>query len=457
MVRPHVTDGFERSAEMSIRGEQPASARCMDTPAERNKTYLNSATRATSKIPELADVQPRPVRRAAVIGMGTMGSGIAQALIGAGVAVVAVDSDHSALQRGHARIERSLAKRVEQGRLPSQRVGEILGLLRTTSNWDEIAAADAVIESVFEDIETKQPILRRAEQICSDATIVATNTSTISLDRLSEGMARPHHLVGMHFFNPAQRMPLVEIIRRESTPSEVIATVVNLVGQLRKTPVVVRNREGFLVNRVFIPYLQEAFSLLEEGAAAAAIDAAAVRFGFPMGPLVLIDMAGLDILVHAQRVLDHALPHHGPLSSVATRLVEDGHLGQKTGAGVYRYEPGDHTPYDHPVTARIVAEVQRHNGRKPREIGHVEITERLVLRMVNEAFYVVREGVARCEADVDVAMVLGTGFPDYRGGILKYAEDIGLDDVSARLEELNRQCGERFLPCRPKRSTKGTS
>ena len=440
--------GIEQSAQAGMVCEQQAFAQCMDTLAVRNKIYLFFATSRTSKIPELADAQPMHVRRAAVIGMGTMGTGIAQTLIQAGVPVVALDQNESAVQRGRARIESSLSKRVKQGKLPPQRAVEILQLLRVTSSWDDIKDADVVIESVFEDIETKKTALRRAEEMCSDDVIVATNTSTISLDRLVEGMKCPHHLVGMHFFNPAQRMPLVEIIRRESTPPEVLATVTKLAKRLRKTPVVVKNREGFLVNRVFVPYLQEAFYLLQEGASASAIDAAAVQFGFPMGPLVLIDMAGLDILVHAQRILDHALPHHGPLSSVATRLVEDGHLGQKTGSGVYRYESGDHTPLDNEVTAQIVADVQDQNGCEPREIGHSEITERLVLRMANEAFCIMREGVARCESDVDVAMVLGTGFPDFRGGILKYVEDIGLDHVLARLEDLSEQFGERFSPKR---------
>ena len=436
--------GIEQSAQAGMVCEQQAFAQCMDTLAVRNKIYLFFATSRTSKIPELADAQPMHVRRAAVIGMGTMGTGIAQTLIQAGVPVVALDQNESAVQRGRARIESSLSKRVKQGKLPPQRAVETLQLLRITSSWDDIKDADVVIESVFEDIETKKTALRRAEEMCSDDVIVATNTSTISLDRLVEGMKCPHHLVGMHFFNPAQRMPLVEIIRRESTPPEVLATVTKLAKRLRKTPVVVKNREGFLVNRVFVPYLQEAFYLLQEGASARAIDAAAVQFGFPMGPLVLIDMAGLDILVHAQRILDHALPHHGPLSSVATRLVEDGHLGQKTGSGVYRYESGDHTPLDNEVTAQIVADVQDQNGCEPREIGHSEITERLVLRMANEAFCIMREGIARCESDVDVAMVLGTGFPDFRGGILKYVEDIGLDHVLARLEDLSEQFGERF-------------
>jgi 3-hydroxyacyl-CoA dehydrogenase len=250
-------------------------------------------------------------------------------------------------------------------------------------------------------------------------------------------------------------MPLVEIIWRDGVSPEVLATALGLAKRLRKTPVVVANREGFLVNRIFIPYLQEAFFLLEDGAEAQAIDQAAVDFGFPMGPFVLIDMAGLDILVDAQRVLQDAFPHHGKLSAIAVRLVESGSLGQKTGAGVYRYDPGDVKPHPSPVTGRIVDEVRRSTGRPPQAVPPEEITERLVLRMVNEAFYAVQEGIVQRDSDVDVAMVLGTGFPDFRGGVMKYASDLGLDLVLNRLQELNRRCGERFAPCRLLLETKG--
>jgi 3-hydroxyacyl-CoA dehydrogenase len=408
--------------------------------------YLFFATSRTSKLPELAGAEPRPVERAAVIGMGTMGTGIAHALIQSGVPVVALDEDPSALQRAETRIETSLAKRVEQGKWSKERCAEIAGLLATTSDWSDIAGVDIVIESVFEQLDTKRTALLRAEQLGSDQTILATNTSTLSLDQLADGLSRPRNLVGMHFFNPAQRMPLLEIIRRDCTPPGVLAKATALAKRLRKTPVVVRNREGFLVNRLFVPYLQEAFFLLEEGAAAAEIDAAAVQFGFPMGPLVLIDMAGIDILVDSQRVLGRAFPHHGPLSPVVIRLVEQGHLGQKTGSGVYRYQPGERTPLDHEVTAQIVADVGRQKGCAARTIDPAEITERLVLRMVNEAFCVLQEDVARCESDVDVATVLGIGFPDFRGGVMKYARDTGLDEVRTRLNELSRRLGERFSP-----------
>lgn len=442
-----VRTGLEDSFSAGLRREQTAFAECMESLGARNKIRLFFATRQTSKLPELGDAAGAAIDSAAVAGVGTMGSGIAQALLAAGVRVTLLDQDEATVQKGLQRIRSAVEKRAAEGRLPRERADRMLALLSASSHWQDAAQAGLVVESVFEDLSVKRAVLQRLEAACAPETILASNTSTISLDDLAAGLSHPDRLIGLHFFNPAQRMPLVEVIRRETTPPQLLATAVRLCRAMHKTPVLVKNREGFLVNRVFVPYLQEAFSLLEEGATPAEIDAAAVEFGFPMGPLALIDMAGLDILVHAQRVLQRALRYHGPLSPIAVRLVQRGQLGQKTGAGVYRYEAGSHTPLASGELADVVAEVHAEAGRVPREIGRAELTERLVLRMVAEAFRVLEEGVARSESDLDVAMVLGTGFPDFRGGVVKYARDVGVDRIRMRLERLAAECGERFLPC----------
>lgn len=452
-----VKTGLQRSYEAGLAKEQQAFAECMQSPATRNKIYLFFATRRTSKIPELASVKTAPVTQAAVVGMGSMGTDIAHALILAGVSVVVLDQDDSALARGLDRIQGSLEKRVAQGKLAPRRAEKALASIATTTRWEDLAQSELVVESVFEDVAVKRSVIRRLESVCPPGTIVASNTSTIPLDELAAGMQCPERLIGMHFFNPAHRMPLVEIVRRAATPAEILASALGLSKALRKTPVLVASRVGFLVTRVFVPYVQEAFYLLEEGAAAPAIDEAAVAFGFPMGPLALMDMTGLDILVHSQRVLASALPRHGNLSPIAVRLVESGQLGQKTGAGVYRYDPGSRVPLECNATAEVIANVQREIGRAPRHVPREEITERLVLRMVGEALYVLEEGVARGPSDVDVATVLGTGFPDFRGGVLKYASDTGFDRVRARIEQLADRLGERFSPCRRLQKMEGIS
>jgi len=442
-----VRTGLEESFEAGLRREQTAFAECMATPGARNKIHLFFATRQTGKLPELGDAAGAMVDSVAVVGVGTMGAGIAQALLAAGMRVMILDQDEALVQKGLQRIRSAFERRVADGKLSSERAERMTELLTATSRWQDAAEAGFVIEAVFEDLAVKRTVLSRLEEVCPPHAILATNTSTISLDELAADLRHPDRLIGLHFFNPAQRMPLVEVIRREPTPHEPLATAIKLCRAMHKTPVLVKSREGFLVNRMFLPYLEEALSLLEDGATAPEIDAAAVEFGFPMGPLALIDMVGVDILLHGQRVLHHAFRYHGPLSPIAVRLVQRGYLGQKTGTGVYRYEPGSHTPLASDETAEVVAEVREETRRQPREVGREEITERLVLRMVCEAFHVLEEGIARNPSDLDVAMVLGTGFPEFRGGVVKYARDLGLDKVRARLEQLAAQYGERFFPC----------
>lgn len=441
-----VRTGLEESFAAGLQREQTAFGECLATPGARHKIQLFFATRQTAKLPELADVPAATIASAAVVGVGTMGAGIAQALLAAGLRVTLLDQDEAAVQKGLQRIHAALERRVAEGKLAPPRAEQMRALLAASSRWEDAAQAGLVIESVFEETQVKRAVLQRLEAVCSADTILASNTSTICLDELAAGLRHPDRLIGLHFFNPAQRMPLVEVIRRETSSPATLATAIKLCRAMRKTPVLVKNRAGFLVNRLFVPYLQEAFSLLEEGATEAEVDATALEFGLPMGPLALIDMAGLDILVHAQRVLHRAYRYHGPLSPIAVRLVHRGHLGQKTGAGVYRYEAGSHTPLPSRDTAEVIFEVRDESGRHPREIGREEILERLVLRMVSEAFRVLEEGIARNASDVDVAMVLGTGFPDFRGGVIQYARDVGLDRIRMRLEALASECGERFLP-----------
>lgn len=452
-----VRTGLEDSVEAGLRREQEGFAECMGTRATQNKIALFFATRQAGKLPELEGVEPLPVRQAAVVGVGTMGSGIAQAMIAAGLSVVALDQSEAALAKGIERIRGSLERRVAEGRLSKDEARATLSRLAAATRWEDLARADLVVESVFEEAEAKRAVFRRLEEVCPPQTILATNTSTISLDVLAAGMKHPERLLGLHFFHPAQRMPLLEVIRRPATPPEILAAAVKFAKTLGKTPVVVRSREGFLVSRVLVPYVQEAFWLLEEGAAAPEIDGAAVDFGFPMGPLALIDMSGLDILVHAHGALAKAFPWHGPLSRVALRLVERGQLGQKTGAGVYRYEPGDHRPRASELAAEVIAEVQRAAGRSALRVGREEITQRLVLRMASEAYRVVEEGIVRSAADADVGMVLGVGFPDFRGGPLKYVRDLGIERVRTRLDELAARCGPRFEPCQLLRNPRGAS
>lgn len=474
-----VRAGVEESFQAGLLKEQEEFARCMRTLAARNKIYLFFATRKAGKAEQVRRGQEtlaepwrgreslaersqetrtdRATRsKTAVVGMGSMGTGIAQALLMAGLSVVVRDDNEAALARGTEKIRNSLQKRVAKGRLSPQQAAHMLGLLSTTTHWEPLADADVVIEAVYEDAAVKRAVLERLESICRADTILASNTSTISLDLFAQSVRHPARLLGLHFFNPAHSMPLVEVIHTAKTAPGIVAETLQLAKRLRKTAVVVRNREGFLVTRLLVPYCKEAYWLLEEGAAAEAIDAAMVEFGFPMGPLAMIDMTGIDILAHADAVLRRVFPKHGALPVVVQRLVAQGRLGQKTGGGVYDYQPGDSTPRPSPDTAVILEAIRRESGLAPRQIGREEIARRLVLRMVNEAFFVLEEGIAQRESDIDVAVVLGLGFPDFRGGVLKYANDLGVGAVYDELQKLTAQYGERFSPCERMRTMKGT-
>ncbi|MBI5684238.1 MAG: enoyl-CoA hydratase/isomerase family protein [Verrucomicrobia bacterium] len=439
-----VRTGVVASFDAGLRAEQLGFARCMETLATRNKIHVFFAVRDTAKVPDLANVPTHAVTRVAVIGMGSMGAGIAQAVLQAGLPVVALDENTAALDRGMQRIRESLEKRVKQGRLSPEKLAAILRQLTATSDWKAVGGADFVIEAVFEDIAVKQTVLVNIERAVGDKTVIASNTSTLSFDRLAEAISRPQRLVGLHFFNPAHAMPLVEVIRHKAAAPETVASALRFAKAIRKTPVLVQNREGFLVNRIFLPYVKEAFRMLKEGADPEAIDRAMVEFGFPMGPLTLMDMAGNDIFVHADAVLVPAFPHHGPTPPIVTELVARGMLGQKSGMGIYRYEKGSPVPHPNPAVRQILAESRARSSRAPRVITPEEITQRLVLRMVAEALRVMEEGIVQRESDVDAAMVLGTGFPDWRGGVLKYARDLGLDEVRTQLQQLAKRFGERF-------------
>jgi len=443
-----VRTGIDDSYQAGLKKEQETFAQCMETLATRNKIHLFFATRKTGTVSELQAASPAKITTTAVVGTGSMGTGIAQAFAASGLAVVMTDTDEQAVERALVRIGKSLEKKVERGKMSWQRADEMLGRISIAENWDDIGGVDLVVEAVFEDVAVKRAVMSQIGAACRSDVIIASNTSTIDLDILAEGLTNPQRLIGLHFFNPAHAMPLVEVIRREKTEPGVIATAMKLVRDIRKTPVLVKNRAGFVVNRLFIPYFKEAFQLLEDGAQPRAVDAAMVDFGFAMGPLTLIDMAGIDILALTDKQMCSAFSHHLPLSRIAASLVERGRLGQKTAAGVYTYQKGDYTGYDSDLTRSIIADVQKEAGKAPRDVNADEIADRLILRMVGEAFYVVEEQIAQRESDIDVAMVLGTGFPDFRGGVLKYAYDLGIDEVIRRLESLSERFGERFRPCK---------
>jgi 3-hydroxyacyl-CoA dehydrogenase len=336
---------------------------------------------------------------------------------------------------------------VAQGKLPAAGGRAARARLTTTRDGQALAGAELIVEAVFEDVDVKRAAIARLEEICRPETIIATSTSTINLDVLAAVMHFPDRLIGLHFLDPAQRTPLVEVIRRRATPPEIVATALALTKALGKTPVVAANREGFIVNRLLVPYLTEAFWLVEEGARPEAVDRAMVEFGFALGPFQLIDMSGLDILTRTQPILSKAFPWHGDLPRIVGDLIERGRLGRKTEVGVHQDAPGDRTPPSRLVAEQVMADARYRRGMTRSKPNGSEIVDRLMLRLAAEAFWLLEERVVRRPADVDVAMVQGAGLADFRGGVLKYANDLGLDNVILALRNFAERHGPRYSVC----------
>jgi len=375
----------------------------------------------------------------AVIGSGAMGSGIALVLAREGLSVSIVDIADDIVGRVLGSIDSRLGKEVEKGRLGVVQKEEILNRIQGTTDLEKVANSDLVIEAVVEDLSVKGDVFQKLNGICSPSTIFATNTSTLSVTQLGELSGRPGQFLGIHFFNPVHVMKLVEVIAGLRTAQETLETGVYLVERLRKVPVVVDDCPGFLVNRILLPYLGEAFLAVQEGASSPKeIDGAVKRLGFPMGPLELTDMVGIDISVHTFPILHEAYGGRFPVPLILRKLYGAGRLGVKRKKGVYSDGKVDEE------LLQIVSEVKFETGVE----GTPFSAERLILRQVNEAIYCLQEGVASAE-DIDRAMVLGTGFPcDDRGvgGPLHWADGRGLDMVLDQLEDFSNTLGQRFWP-----------
>jgi 3-hydroxyacyl-CoA dehydrogenase/enoyl-CoA hydratase/3-hydroxybutyryl-CoA epimerase/enoyl-CoA isomerase len=412
------------------------------SPISRNLIAVFFMTQRLQKDPGVADpsVKPRPVERVGVVGAGIMGAGIAGAHIRRGVPAAMIDVASSALDKGIAAITKVLQARVEIGRMTPEEVVAALGRLTPSTSQAVLADCDVIIEAIIEDEAAKTRLYGQLAPHLKPDAILASNTSTISITRMARFAPHPKRFAGMHFFNPVDRMQLVEVIRGEQTDDETTATLVALARRIGKTPIVVRDGPGFLVNRILFPYLNESFALLEEGASPRTLDKAATDFGMPMGPITLTDVVGLDTTLYAGRVVNAAFAERARPTRILEELVSAGRLGQKSGAGFYRYGKGSRGS-DDPALETILARCR--SGR--RDFSPEELTDRLFLPMVVEASRVLTEGIVREPADVDMGLILGIGFPAWRGGLLRWADTLGL---AAVLEKLKRyeKLGQRFQP-----------
>ena len=381
--------------------------------------------------------------KAAVVGAGTMGGEIAQLITYSGLPVVLKDIDQEMLDKGMAKARSIYQRRVNKGKMSAGDMESKLDLITPTLTYDEFEDVDIVIEAVPEKMSIKRAVFKELEEVCPDETIFASNTSALSISEMGAATNRPHKMIGMHFFNPASVMKLVEVIPGLDTDQETVDDVVLFSESLRKIPVVVQECPGFLVNRLLMPYLNEATKALGEGAATATeMDAAVVAWGMPMGPFTLMDMLGLDVCTHVGAYLYSEYGERMSPAPLFAKLIEAGRLGEKSGAGFYDHPGGESEP-----VGAMIEELQT-SGEVP--TGTKFSVERMMLPLVNEAALCVQENIASI-TDIDMSMIAGTGmtYGGERVGPLAVADKIGLDVVVEALESLAKELGPRFRPSRP--------
>jgi 3-hydroxyacyl-CoA dehydrogenase/enoyl-CoA hydratase/3-hydroxybutyryl-CoA epimerase/3-hydroxyacyl-CoA dehydrogenase/enoyl-CoA hydratase/3-hydroxybutyryl-CoA epimerase/enoyl-CoA isomerase len=437
-----ITKGSNLPLDEGLEVESATFIPLVGSPISRNLIAVFFITQRLQKDPGVAAtaVQPRTIERVGVMGAGLMGAGIAAAHVRKGISVIMLDSVPAALEKGVAGIGKAMQARVETGRMQTSEMVAALGRLSTTPLTSALADRHLIIEAIVENEEAKVRVYRELEPLLGPETILASNTSTISITRMARALARPGNFAGMHFFNPVDRMPLVEVIRGEATSDGTIVTLVALAKRIGKTPIVVRDCPGFLVNRILFMYLNESLALLEEGADPRLLDKAAVAFGMPMGPVTLNDVVGLDTSLYAGRVINAAFSDRAVNSRILEELVKAGRLGQKSGAGFYSYAKGPRGTDDPAFLA--ILERYRTGHRK---FDLEDVTNRLFLPMLVEASRVLEESIVREPGDADMGLILGTGFPAYKGGILRWADTQGLQKIMKLLSRY-QPLGRRFEP-----------
>ncbi|HEV7913385.1 MAG TPA: 3-hydroxyacyl-CoA dehydrogenase NAD-binding domain-containing protein, partial [Albitalea sp.] len=425
LVEAAVTKKFDEG----MRLEREAFTNLMFTPESRSLRHAFMAERATTKIPDVpADTPVRDVKKVAVIGAGTMGGGIAMNFLNAGLPVVMLEMKQEALDKGIGIIRKNYEAQVKKGKLKQDKYDQRMALLSTTLNYADLKDADLVIEAVFEDIGVKQQVFKTLDEVMKPGAILASNTSTLDVDKIASFTKRPQDVIGMHFFSPANVMKLLEVVRGAKTGKDVLATVMQLGKKIRKTCVVSGVCDGFIGNRMIEQYVRQAGFLLDEGATPQQVDKAVEKFGFAMGPFRMGDLAGNDI-GWAIRKRRYGEKPHMRYSKTADLLCELGRYGQKTGAGWYDYVPGKRDAIPSPVVVEMIEKHRADLGIEPRKIGDEEIVQRLVFSLVNEGAKIVEEGIALRASDVDMVYLTGYGFPLHRGGPMNYADEVGLFNV----------------------------
>ncbi|MAL99063.1 3-hydroxyacyl-CoA dehydrogenase NAD-binding domain-containing protein [Hydrocarboniclastica marina] len=435
-----VEAAFKLPFDEGMQRERELFMACMESPQRGGLVHAFFAEREVSKVPGLDKNTPvRDVNKVGIIGAGTMGGGIAMNFANVGIPVRLLEVKQEAIDRGLAVIRRNYENSAKKGRITTAQVEERMALIQPTLSYDDFADVDLVIEAVFEDMGIKKQIFGTLDKVCKPGAILASNTSTLDIDEIAESTSRPQDVVGMHFFSPANVMKLLENVRGAKTADDVKATVMTLAKRIKKVGVMVGNCHGFVGNRMLHQRGAEAVSLVNEGASPQQVDKVLTDLGYPMGQFAMSDLAGLDVgyrIRQERRKAGENIPE-----SWTDKLAEQNRLGQKTQAGIYRYEEGSRKPIPDPEVDALIAQYRQEQGIESRAISDQEILERCMYVMINEGAKILEEGIATRSLEIDVIWIYGYGFPAYRGGPMFWADQVGLGEILARVKEFHKKTG----------------
>lgn len=444
-IEASLTMSFDAGSQREIE----LFADCVLSTESRAMVRLFFAEREVAKVPDVPkDTPALDIRRAAVIGAGTMGGGITMSYVNAGIPVLLKEATQDVLDRGLATIRRNYQSSVSKGKLTGEQLEHNMSLIAPTLTYEGFDAVDIVVEAAFENLDLKKSIFTDLGRVTKADCILASNTSTLDIDQFAQASGRPEKVLGHHFFSPANIMKLLEIVRGRETSRETIATSMKLAKKLNKVGVLVGNCFGFVANRMLAYYLREAFLLLEEGAGVPQIDKALTDFGMPVGPFAMQDIAGIDVGARIRQYLRSQGRERaeGPQSTIPDRLYEMGRYGQKTGSGWYRYEAGSRTGIPDALIDQLAEEAAAKRGIARSPVADEEIVSRIMTALANEGANVLDEGIAVRPGDIDVIYVYGFGFPRHRGGPMFYADTVGLKNVLEKVEEYRQRFGDYWKP-----------
>jgi 3-hydroxyacyl-CoA dehydrogenase len=428
-----------------LKVERRLFVECMQSSQSAALRHLFFAQRMSSKIKDLPkDTQLKDIKRVGIIGGGTMGGGIAMNFVNVGIPVTLLEINQQALQRGKDIIAKNYAMTVSKGKLSVEQATERQALITGTTDYHELAEMDLVIEAVFESLDIKKQVFSKLDKVCKQGAILATNTSYQDVNLIAQATSRPQDVLGLHFFSPANVMKLLEIVRGDSTSDQSLATCMAMAKTISKVPVMSRVCYGFIGNRMLRQYAREAQLCLLEGASPDDIDTVMQNFGMAMGPLAVSDLAGIDIGYKAREALTAEQKGDERTYCIADALYKMGRLGQKTGAGYYRYDAQTRQRYGDPVVEQVIEEQAEKYGIEREGLTEHIILARLTFALINEGFKILEEGIAQRPSDIDVVYVNGYGFPAYRGGPMFYADSLGLDKIYQTICEFGNTYGKEF-------------